>query len=325
MISHPSVATGHPKENVAAWVKITRHLNSIGIARSMKAWYQTWKDLKTRIRSRVHAKNPSWDLHGFRQRKLRTLLGMSPRDRQTDPETDIDQPETDGETIEEYSKPESEVAVAPRAPSPRSVLYNLAEILARDSPKNEKRETNKKSTPQTSVSNETNDILRELVLELKRSNELKAEQNCHLKDILQQLKTPTCTHTSQHTDIPPTDDSQTDNALDVEKLEDTLDHVTEDQCNGVANDEEPAEDAPAPVIRPVALSSLTSIDTPGSQYKRVKVQSIVKGEPRTMARRIIRLKDGSVLLMPTNMKAQAKPNQCKDGDQLYVVCARKRR
>ncbi|XP_063629758.1 uncharacterized protein LOC134801147 isoform X2 [Cydia splendana] len=324
MISHPNVATRHPKENVPAWVKITRHLNSIGTARSMKAWWQTWKDLKNRIRSRVHAKNRScgWDLHGFRQRKLRILLGMTPRDRQTDPETDIDQPETDGETLEEYSKPESEVAVAPRAPSPRSVLYNLAEILARNSPKNENRETNKKSTPETSVSNETNDILRELVLELKRSNELKAEQNCHLKDMLQQLKTPTCTHTSQHTDIPtPTDDSQTDNALDVQKQEDTLDHVTEDQCNGVANDEEPAGRAPAPVIRPVALSSLTSTDTPGPQYKRVKVQSIVKGEPRTMARRIIRLKDGSVLLMPTNMKTQAD----KDGDQLYVVCARKRR
>ncbi|XP_063369381.1 uncharacterized protein LOC134657747 [Cydia amplana] len=160
-----------------------------------------------------------------------------------DQETDTHQSETDGETVEEYStKPESEVAVAPRAPSPRTVLYNLAEILARNSPMNENNSetNNKKSTPESNVSSETNDILRELVLELKRSNELKAEHNCHLKDILQQLKTPTCTHASQHTDVPtPIDVSQTDtiDVLDVQKQEDTLYHVTEDQCNGVANDE----------------------------------------------------------------------------------------
>ncbi|XP_063541803.1 uncharacterized protein LOC134750537 [Cydia strobilella] len=327
MISHPKVATRHPKENTPAWVKITRHLNSIGPARSMKAWRQTWKDLKNRVCSRAYSKGSSSSLQGRKERQLRKLLGMT--SHRDPPETDRPPSETDGETVEEYiTRPESEVAVAPRAPSPRTVLYNLAEILARNNPMNENNmETNnKKSTPETSVSNETNDILRELVLELKRSNELKVEQNCHLKDILHHLKPPTCAHASQNSDIPtPIDVNQTDtiDVLDVQKQEeDTLDHVTEDQCNEVANDEVPAERAP--VIRPVAISSLTSIDTPG-QFKRVQVQSIVNAEPKTMARRIIRLKDGSVLLMPSNMKTQAKPNQDKNGDQLYVVCARKRR
>ncbi|XP_061723542.1 uncharacterized protein LOC133529757 isoform X2 [Cydia pomonella] len=277
MISHPEVATRHPSENIPAWVKITRHLNGIGLARSMKAWCQTWRDLKIRVLSRAHAKDPSSSLQGFRERKLRKILGVTPRKQETDIQT-----ETDGETIEESStKPESEVAVAPRAPSPRTVLYNLAEILARNGPMNENNpETNnKKTTPETSVSNETNDILRELVLELKRSNELKAEQNCYLKDILQHLKTPKCSHASQNTNIPtPIDECRTDNidVLDVKKQEaDNLDedipNNDEDTCNGVAN------------------------------------------------------KDGSMLLMPSNMQTQAKSNQDKNGDPLYVVCARKRR
>ncbi|XP_048001776.1 uncharacterized protein LOC125238461 isoform X2 [Leguminivora glycinivorella] len=381
IISHPELATERLSENMPAWVKITRHLNSLGLAKTVHEWCKTWADLKWRLR----CKGPIICLEDFREKKLQKILGITRRDpterdlssesdeeiqnahleksyvndtsrrkqkggsgrfgfrkekrqflgkSRRDPIEDVLSSESDEETAQEYStkpKPVPEVTVTPRAPSPRTVLYNMAEILARNNPMNENnRETNnKKSTTETSASNETNDILRELVLELKRSNELKTEQNCYLKDIAQHLKVPKSTHTNQNAEDTHTDSNADNNGvIEIPKQEEDAEDIqtVNEENNGITDDEMPAESAPpVPVIRPVALSSLTTINTPGQQYKQLKIQSIVRTDPRNINRRLIQLKDGRMLLMPTKVQTQEKPNQDKNADQLYVLCPRKRR